>query len=98
MAAPKFTMPSGVVLVFVNESGRHVANAACFKQSASGGYRLEDAQRLRARRSLARAVVDAYASRDLARAIDDYTAETIMDKLVREHGCHVALVNVRGEA
>lgn len=61
---------AGCVLVFTDEHGHIVAHAADFERSAPGGFTLLEGQRHRARRALAFAVCNAYASPMLVRGLD----------------------------
>lgn len=89
--------PRGIVLVFIDERGHAIAHAADFEPSAPGGYELIDGQRHRARRVLASAVCDAYASPHLVRGIEMYDRERIIDRLCRLHGCRVHEVAIGHE-
>ncbi len=60
----------GVVLVFIDEHGNAIAHAADFESQRPGGFTLDEAQRLRAKRQLALNVCNAYASPMLVRAVD----------------------------
>lgn len=79
----------GVVLVFIDERGNAIAHAGDFEPQAPGGFTLREGQRWRARRALARAVCDAYASPMLVRGLDDLDRERVIDRLCRVHGCTV---------
>lgn len=80
---------SGVVLVFIDERGHAIAHAADFERSAPGGCTLSEGQRYRARRMLAHAVCNAYASTMLTRALESYDCERIIERLVRANNCRV---------
>lgn len=85
---------AGVVLVFLDEHGHAIAHAADFERSAPGGCTLSEGQRYRARRLLAFAVCNAYASPMLTRALESYDAERIVERLVRVNGCTIQEVLV----
>lgn len=89
MSNKNATTVAGVVLVFIDEQGNGIAHAADFHRSASGGFTLLDGQRYRARRALAVAVCNAYASPNLVRGMDTGDCERTVDMLVRKHGCRV---------
>lgn len=74
-------MPKGVVAIFVSPDGRVVASGTDFDVDRPGGYKLQDAQRVRAERRLARAVVDAYCSSTVTEALSEYDREQMMRKL-----------------
>lgn len=88
---------TGVVAVLLGPDGRVIANAADFKLDTPGGYSLREAQQYRCLRALAIAVVDACASPMLRDAIDLYTAERIVAKLVN-NGCKVHCIDVGGDS
>jgi hypothetical protein len=83
------SQPVGVVLVFIDERGHAIAHAADFERQAPGGFSLLEGQRHRARRMLAMAVCNAYASPMLVRGLDAYDCDRIMERLCRVHGCRV---------
>lgn len=80
---------TGLVLVFIDERGHAIAHAADFEPQAPGGFSLRDAQRWRARRALAHAVCNAYASPMLVRGMETSDCERVIDRLCRVHGCTV---------
>ena len=88
---------AGVVLVFIDEKGHAIAHAADFDRSGYGGYTLADSQSVRARRQLAINVVNAYASTQLARAVDAYDAERMVQRLCQTHGCKIQEVIIGGD-
>lgn len=73
-------IPKGVSAIFVVD-GRVIAHASDFNRSTPGGYTLQEAQELRARQSLARAVVRELSSRLLCDSLDVYDCERIIHKL-----------------
>jgi hypothetical protein len=79
----------GVVLVFIDERGNAIAHAGDFEPQAPGGFTLHEGQRRRARRALALAVCNAYASPMLVRGMETYDWERVIDRLCRVHGCTV---------
>lgn len=85
---------AGVVLVFLDEAGRAIAHAADFHRDRPGGYSLEEAQRLRAKRALGVAVCRAYASDQLVRAIEGYDCERILQNLVNKFGCRIHQISI----
>jgi hypothetical protein len=89
--------PCGVVLVFIDERGNAIANAADFEPQAPGGVTLLEGQRWRAKRALAFAVCHAYASEKLVRGMDDMDCERIVNRLRHVHGCTVHEVTVGHE-
>ena len=86
-------MPKGVVAVFAAPDGREIANTSDFNPGAPGGFEQQEAQRIRARRSLAFVVMRELAAPMLSKAIGEYEAERILEKMC-DNGCHVFYVPV----
>jgi hypothetical protein len=76
----------GVVAVFIAPDGHVVADYTDFERSGYGGFTLLEAQRIRCKRGLSRAVVERFAGVPLARAIDQYRADEIVDKMIQDQG------------
>lgn len=72
--------PIGVVCVY-SKDGRVIASASDFATDGYGGCSLQEAQTIRARRSLCHAVVDAYCSRVVLDALSTHDCEQIVGKL-----------------
>lgn len=88
---------AGVVMIFINHDGRPICEATDFDGDRFGGFDLKESQTIRCKRGLIRAVMNAYASPDLVRAINEYRGEEIMRELTRAHGCKVKTVFVGHE-
>lgn len=86
--------PKGLVAVFTDEDGRHIASVTDFHKDRPGGFKMIEAQRHRVRDALAWKVIEAYASPNLTRAIADYDRKQILDRLVRDHKCTVKIIPV----
>ena len=87
--------PKGLVAVFTDERGNHIASATDFSPNRLGGFKMIEAQRHRVRESLAYAVMKAYASDMLLRAMkSSYQNTEILNTLVREFKCSIAIVPV----
>ncbi len=84
----------GVVAIFTDENGHVIASVNDFDRSGYGGCKLVEAQRMRAERMLAYAVVNAYCSPRLVRAIEDYQAQHIVRRLITDHGCKRTIVEI----
>lgn len=78
--------PQGVIQMLIGSDGRVVAHVADFNLDGYGGFTIEEAQRVRCRRALAFAVIEAFASPVLTRAISGYHADHIVDSLVKKQG------------
>lgn len=92
--APETRKASGVVLIFLDERGNAIANAADFELQAPGGFTLREGQRRRARRDLAVAVCNAYASPLLVRGLEVGDCERVIERLCRVYGCKVQEVTI----
>lgn len=71
----------GVIAVLTDEDGRVIAAEADFDQSSYAGFALVQSQASRVRRSVSTAMVNAYASPALTRAISPYDRERLMEEL-----------------
>lgn len=78
--------PKGVVATFTDSTGHVVASVSDFDRSGYGGYSLQEAQRFRVRRKLAHAVVNAYCSPVIVKALSEFDCAEIINKLTREQG------------
>jgi len=76
----------GVVLILMDAEGRYLVAAHDFNDGYPGGFTLEEAQRMRARRKLAIEFLRAYSSPTLLGLIDQYAADRIVDELLRKGG------------
>ena len=90
--------PKGVLLVLTDPDGDVIASATDFEQSALGGFSLLEGQKLRAKGALAGDLIRRGCAPYIAKAMDDYEANALLDKLVRTKGCRIIelLIN-RGE-
>lgn len=85
------SVPKGVIAIFSDEKGRVIATAADFAPDRPGGFKMIEAQRMRATRRLAWKVIDAYASPALTRAMSEYEREQIVRQLQTKHECKVTV-------
>lgn len=84
----------GVVKVFLNERGQVIAHAADFDRGGYGGFTLQQSQAHRVDERLGRAVIDAYSSPDLSRALSRFNVGDMMRTLVNQYGCKVHEINI----
>lgn len=77
----KTTEPRGCVGVYTDAEGRVIASVSDFDLSGYGGFSLYEGQKVRAQWRLAVAIVDAYCSNVITRALDTYDCEQIVRKL-----------------
>ena len=73
--------PCGCVGVYTDAEGRVIASVSDFDLSGYGGFTLYEGQKIRAQKKLAMAVVDAYCSSVVTRALYTYDCEQIVRKL-----------------
>jgi hypothetical protein len=73
--------PPGCVGIYTDDEGRVIASVSDFDRSGYGGFSLYEGQKVRAQRKLAVAIVDAYCSSVITRALDSYDCEQIVRKL-----------------
>lgn len=85
--------PQGVVAVMIDSDGYVMGHAADFDRQHPGGFKLEEAQASRARRALARNVVNAYVSDRISGAIEDHECDRIMERL-QKGGAKVSIFEI----
>ena len=85
--------PLGIVAMLVDRDGREIATASDFKREAPGGYTLRQGQQYRAKMALCGAVMRALASPRLSDAIDNYTAERIVEGMQKQ-GCRIIIIPI----
>lgn len=90
--------PPGVVALFIGKDGRVLANASDFNSGGYGGFSLQQAQEMRAKRALSREVLSALSSPLVCEAIEAYDAEKIMNAMCSRCGCRVEIIAVGFEA
>lgn len=78
------TTPAGVIAIFTSPEGDVIASESDFEQSSHAGFRLIEAQRMRANRALDWAVIRAYCSERIQPAISDHYAHEIVRNLERK--------------
>lgn len=87
------TFPSGVVMICVDERGRHIANATDFAPDRPGGYTRRKVQELRCMQRLVRAVIDAYANPIIADCMVEWHRDELMREIVRRgHAIHTIYI------
>lgn len=69
--------PKGVLAIWTSPDGDVIATAADFDRGGYGGFKLWEAQRMRARNSVMHRAVRAYCSDRVTDAIDTYIVEQI---------------------
>lgn len=79
-------VPPGVLGILTDETGRVVVAEADFERGGYGGFTLAQAQRIRLKQRISGAMVRAYASPQMTRAMSAYDCDRIMDELCRQHG------------
>ena len=87
----------GVVALFLGKDGRVIASVTDFSTGGYGGFSLHEAQKLRAKRSLAHEVIRVLSSPLICEAIETYDAEKIMGTMCSRCDCRVETVSVGHE-
>jgi hypothetical protein len=80
------TEPKGMIGILTDETGRVVAAEADFDNSGYGGFTTAQAQKLRLKGAVAFAMMRAYCSPVVVKAMTGYRVEETMDELCRSHG------------
>lgn len=91
--------PKGIVVCFIDDNGNVVASVSDFSTDGYGGFGLQEAQEIRAKRLLKWEVANAYCSKHFVRAMETFHAEATVDALIRKHGCkiHVTYIGWGGD-
>ena len=78
--------PQGVVAILIAPDGWVVAEYADFDTSAPGGYSQEQAQKMRAKRMVAKKTIDQACAPYIAKVLDQYHQWAIIDEMCRHQG------------
>ena len=76
--------PDGVIAILIAADGRVMATASDFDRAGYGGYKLYQAQRLRARKMLAINFARAYCSPAYLEGAETYDLEKVVSSLVQK--------------
>lgn len=76
--------PKGVVAIWTSPDGDVIATAADFDRSGYGGFKLWEAQRMRARDAVRRRAVEAYCSTALTDCLSSYLFQQIGEEMNRK--------------
>lgn len=85
--------PQGIVAILVSKDGTQITNASDFNLSTPGGFERQEAQRIRAKASLAMKAVRELSSPILSDSVERYEAEQILDRMCK-NGCRVIFVPI----
>lgn len=85
--------PPGVIAILRSPNGEVVTTCCDFDASRPGGQPLLNAQRMRARRNLADAMVSIYCSAVIRPLMSSYAVTSLLDEAVK-HGFRVEFVEV----
>ena len=85
--------PQGVISLFLSQDGRVVAHTADFHPDHPGGFTTQEAQRIRSRDALYRAVMRTMCNWDLADACDQYACEKVV-KCLLEKGYRMEYISI----
>ena len=87
----------GVGAVITDSQGVVQAHAFDFERQGYGGFRLWEAQRIRAKRSAIAKFMDSYIYGDLRGTIEEYDADRMASKLRNEKKLRITFVSVGHE-
>lgn len=87
-------IPAGIGAILTDARGNVVAHDFDFAHDGYGGFKLWEAQRIRAKRAAKWKYVRAYCYGDLADAFDDYRAEEMVNKLIQKQKLRLTCVAV----
>lgn len=77
-------IPAGIGAILTDARGNVVAHDFDFARDGYGGFKLWEAQRIRAKRAAKWKYIRAYSYGDLAEVFDDYHAEEMVNKLIQK--------------
>ena len=77
--------PCGVLAVMTRSDGHVIATASDFNRSGYGGFKLWEAQRMRAKEAVMRNTVRAYCSEPLVEALNSYLMDQIAEAMQRKN-------------
>lgn len=86
--------PKGMGALLIDDKGRVAAHAFDFDQDGYGGFKLHEAQRMRAKRAMARKFFMSYCSTIVAEVVDEYRQTEIVEKLCRDKGWRMVIIDV----
>lgn len=88
--------PQGVIAIMTQPDGHVIATAADFDRSGYGGFKLWQAQQIRARDAVKGKAVRAYCSDILFNSLERYTIEKIAEDLLSRKGGHKITIRAIG--
>jgi len=87
-------LAKGVVAVLSAPDGRFTVSATDFQKSTPGGFTLRQSQERRAEETLARKLVEETCSPFIAKALQGYDAERLLQRLVMDQGFSMSIIPV----
>ncbi|HEY8604689.1 hypothetical protein [Tsuneonella suprasediminis] len=85
-------IPSGVVMICVDDTGREIATVHDFDRSGYGGFTLQRSQEIRCKNRLARAVIDRYSNPIISATMSEWHRDELLKNLISKHGYKVHTV------
>ena len=79
----KVDEPKGVIAIWTDPEGRVIATESDFELSGYGGFKIWEAQRMRARNSVYREAVRAYCSPAVSKVLSSYLLEGIANEMMK---------------
>ena len=91
--------PRGCVMLCTDPQGNEIATITDFERSGYGGFTLKEAQRIRCKRQIARAVIDRYASPVIAENMAEYHRDSLLQSLLKKGWrIHEIYIGYEGES
>jgi hypothetical protein len=94
MSDEKIKEPSGIIAIMTQPDGNVIASAVDFDLSGYGGFKLWEAQRIRAERSVKAKAIRAYCSDMLFNSLEGYTVERMAEDLIQRGKHKVVLLAI----
>ena len=86
--------PQGVVAVLIAPDGHVIASVNDFTIGGAAGFEQYDTQKIRAQRQLSLMVLQETCAPYIAKAVDSYQADRIMDSLCHNQGFRVEVIAI----
>lgn len=86
--------PKGIGAIFTAPNGEVYAHAFDFNLNGYGGFKLWEAQRIRAKKAVIGQFISKWTYGDVASVMDDYDAEKIVTGLCQKKNYRMTYVNI----
>jgi hypothetical protein len=89
--------PKGIGAILTRGDGEVLCHSFDFELASYGGFKLWEAQRIRARNGCCRKFIQQWTYGDVASVLETYDAEKIVDSLCRDKGYRMTFVSIGHE-